>query len=91
MGRRGHRVTVVMPEVTFRLGPGKHYTTLTYPVPYGQAEVDAVLGGISETMTKSFMEKMSHISHMMSFLRTTAESLLYNTSLISHLSQQVSG
>ena len=90
MGRRGHRVTVVMPEFALRLGPGKHYTTLKFPVPYGQAEVDAVYTGISETMTKSFMEKIGHMSQMMSLIHNTAESLLYNTSLISHLSQQVS-
>ena len=91
MGRRGHRVTVVIPEVSQRLGPGEHYTTLTYPVPYGQAEIDALLGGFVETIGKPFIEKISHFKHVMSLMYKNGESLLLNTSLISHLSQQVSG
>ncbi|KAI4810038.1 hypothetical protein KUCAC02_018888 [Chaenocephalus aceratus] len=43
MGRRGHRVTVVIPEVSIRMGPGKHYDTLTYPVPYDRAHIDYVI------------------------------------------------
>ena len=39
LGRRGHRVTVLMPEITIRMGPGEHYDTVTYPVPYGKKDL----------------------------------------------------
>lgn len=96
LGRRGHQVTVVIPEISMRMGPGKHYTTVTYPVPYGKAEVDSLLAMHTEIMRKSadsFMERINHrisrIQNISDFIHTTAESLLFNASLISHLSQQV--
>uniref|UniRef100_A0A673B539 UDP-glucuronosyltransferase n=1 Tax=Sphaeramia orbicularis TaxID=375764 RepID=A0A673B539_9TELE len=53
MGRRGHRVTVVMPEVTSRMGPGKYYDTVTFPVPYDKAFVESVMATHKEIMKKS--------------------------------------
>ncbi|XP_072220591.1 UDP-glucuronosyltransferase 1A1-like [Leuresthes tenuis] len=95
MGRRGHRVTVVMPEISMRMGAGKHYDTVTYPVPYDQAYIDFVLSSHKDIMGKSaqgFVEKIksrfSQIQMITGFIHTTAESLLFNTSLISHLAQQ---
>lgn len=97
MGRRGHQVTVVLPELTMRMGPGKHYDTVTYPVPYDKAYMDAVLDSnknVLQKSTQSFTEKIktrfSQIQKISSLLHTTAESLLFNDSLISHLAQQVS-
>ncbi|CAK6952067.1 UDP-glucuronosyltransferase 1A1-like [Scomber scombrus] len=95
MGRRGHRVTVVIPELNMRMGPGEHYDTLTYPVPYEQAFIDSVLSTHKDIMNKSaqsFMEKIrkrfSQIQKITGLIHTTAESLLFNASLISHLAQQ---
>lgn len=95
MGRRGHRVTVVIPEINMRMGPGEHYDTLTYPVPYDKALIDSVMATHKDIMQKSaqsFMEKISkrfsQIQKITSFIHTTAESLLFNASLISHLAQQ---
>ncbi|XP_018532973.2 UDP-glucuronosyltransferase 1A1 [Lates calcarifer] len=95
MGRRGHRVTVVIPEVSIRMGPGKHYDTLTYPVPYDKAYIDSVMTTHKDIMQKSaqsFMEKIkkrfSQIQRITGFIHTTAESLLFNDSLISNLAQQ---
>ncbi|XP_029931090.1 UDP-glucuronosyltransferase 1-1-like [Myripristis murdjan] len=95
IGRRGHQVTVVIPEVSMRMGPGKHYKTLTFPVPYGKKEIDSMLSMHMEVLrqsTQSFMEKInsrfSQIKNITSFIHTTAESLLFNASVISHLSQQ---
>ena len=97
MGRRGHRVTVVIPELNMRMGPGEHYDTLTFPVPYDQAFIDSVLSSHKDIMQKSaqsFMEKISkrfsQIQRIKGLIHTTAESLLFNASLISHLAQQVS-
>ncbi|XP_034039728.1 UDP-glucuronosyltransferase 1-1-like isoform X1 [Thalassophryne amazonica] len=95
MGRRGHQVTVVIPEISIRMGPGKHYNTVTFPVPYDKAFVDALMAAYSDALRKStqpFMGKLkkhfSQIQTMMNFIHTTAESLLFNASLISYLSQQ---
>ncbi|KAM9718548.1 UDP-glucuronosyltransferase 1A1-like isoform 2-T2 [Menidia menidia] len=95
MGRRGHRVTVVIPEVSMRMGPGKHYHTITYPVPYDKAYIDFVLSAHKDNMEKSakpFIERMktkfSQIQKITGIIHTTAESLLFNSSLVSHLAQQ---
>lgn len=97
MGRRGHRVTVVMPEVSMRMGPGKHFDTVFYPVPYNKSSIDAVLSTHKDFMGQSkssFYEKISkrlaQIQSITGIIHTSAESLLFNTSLISHLAQQVS-
>uniref|UniRef100_A0A8C9XK63 glucuronosyltransferase n=1 Tax=Sander lucioperca TaxID=283035 RepID=A0A8C9XK63_SANLU len=93
MGRRGHRVTVVIPEISMRMGPGKHYDTVTYPVPYDKAHIDSIMSSLKDMMEKSsFTEKIrkgfSKMQKFTGFMHTTAESLLFNVSLISHLAQQ---
>ncbi|CAN9503261.1 unnamed protein product [Ophioblennius macclurei] len=95
MGRRGHRVTVVIPEVTIRMGPGKHYHTVTHPVPYDQAHIDQMMSSNKDILNKSpvsFLEKakrgFSHFQKISELLHVTAESLLFNDSLIAHLEQQ---
>lgn len=97
MGRRGHRVTVVIPEINMRMGPGKHYDTVIYPVPYDQRRINDLLASSTNLMKKSsqsFIERikkrLAQIQTIKGFIQTTAESLLFNSSLISHLAQQVS-
>nr|XP_057923180.1 UDP-glucuronosyltransferase 1A1-like [Doryrhamphus excisus] len=95
MGRRGHRVTVVIPEISMRMGPGEHYDTLTFPVPYDQAYIDSLLSTNKDMLLKStqpFVErirkKISQISRVAEMIHVTAESLLFNDSFISHLEKQ---
>ncbi|KAM9718549.1 UDP-glucuronosyltransferase 1A1-like [Menidia menidia] len=95
MGRRGHRVTVVIPEVSLLLGAGDNYDTITYPVPYDRAFIDSLTSMHLDMMQKStqpFMEKImrriSQIRNITGFVHTTAESLLFNDSLISHLAKK---
>ncbi|XP_076601903.1 UDP-glucuronosyltransferase 1A1-like [Chaetodon auriga] len=94
MGRRGHRVTVVIPEVSMRMGPGKHYDTVTYPVPYDKAFMDSIMASHKDFMQKSesFTEKIktqyAQAQKIVGLIHSTAESLLFNASLISHLAQQ---
>lgn len=97
LGRRGHRITVVMPELSLRMGPGKYYDIVTFPVPYDQDDVDKLLEAnknILETSTLTFTEKIrkrfNHFQQIRNFLHMTAESLLFNDSIISQLEQQVS-
>ncbi|XP_038574589.1 UDP-glucuronosyltransferase 1A1-like [Micropterus salmoides] len=95
MGRRGHRVTVVIPEVSIRMGPGKHYDTVTYPVPYDREYIDSIMATHKDILHKSaqsFTDKIrkrfSQIQRFIGFIYTTAEHLLFNASIISHLAQQ---
>lgn len=97
MGRRGHRITVVMPEISIKMGPGKHFDTVFFPVPYEMSYITSLLEQNKDLMRKSessFYETVSkrlkQIQDIKAFIQTTAESLLFNTSLISHLAQQVS-
>ncbi|XP_041804344.1 UDP-glucuronosyltransferase 1A1-like [Chelmon rostratus] len=95
MGRRGHRVTVVIPEISMRMGPGKHYDTVTYPVPYDKSHLVSAMDSNKDFMqksTQSFTEKIkmrySQFQKISGIIHSTAESLLFNASLISHLAQQ---
>ncbi|XP_068605440.1 UDP-glucuronosyltransferase 1A1-like [Brachionichthys hirsutus] len=95
MGRRGHRVTVVMPEVTIRVGPGEHYGTVTYPVPYDRDKVRSVLALQADFMRKSswslterMTKRWTQIRSIGNLIHSNAESLLFNSSLMSHLAQQ---
>ncbi len=95
MGRRGHKVTVVIPEVSVLLGPGKHYTTRTFPVPYGKQQLDELQARNAEVMESKqlpLLEKIStRISKMRKFVdlqTATAESLLLNQELVDFLRNQ---
>uniref|UniRef100_A0A3Q4BPM5 UDP-glucuronosyltransferase n=1 Tax=Mola mola TaxID=94237 RepID=A0A3Q4BPM5_MOLML len=97
MGRRGHKVTVVIPEVNIRMGPGKHYDTVTFPVPYDKASLNIIgtnkhlMEKSSESFIQDMRKRFAHMQRIADFLHTTAESLLFNATLISHLAEQVSG
>ncbi|XP_045570329.1 UDP-glucuronosyltransferase isoform X2 [Salmo salar] len=95
IGRRGHQVTVVIPEVSMRLGPSSHCRTVSYPVPYSQETVDMLMDKHKDNLraaTLPLVERMTHhmanIQNFSSFILTTAESLLFNTTLITSLEQQ---
>uniref|UniRef100_H3C714 UDP-glucuronosyltransferase n=1 Tax=Tetraodon nigroviridis TaxID=99883 RepID=H3C714_TETNG len=88
LGRRGHRVTVVIPEFSIRMGPGKYYDTVTYPVPYTQADIDSIIAANKDVLEKSTLSFTDKFRKIASFLHSTAESLLFNASVISQLEQQ---
>uniref|UniRef100_A0A3Q3WW70 UDP-glucuronosyltransferase n=1 Tax=Mola mola TaxID=94237 RepID=A0A3Q3WW70_MOLML len=94
MGRRGHKVTVVIPEVNIRMGPGKHYDTVTFPVPYDKASLNIIgtnkhlMEKSSESFIQDMRKRFAHMQRIADFLHTTAESLLFNATLISHLAEQ---
>uniref|UniRef100_A0A3B4WL08 glucuronosyltransferase n=1 Tax=Seriola lalandi dorsalis TaxID=1841481 RepID=A0A3B4WL08_SERLL len=95
MGRRGHRVTVVIPEISMRMGPGKYYDTVIHPVPYDKAYIDSVMSAQKDMMQKSaqsFIQKIKTrfavTQKITDLIYRTAESVLFNDSLISHLAQQ---
>uniref|UniRef100_A0A8C9WCV1 UDP-glucuronosyltransferase n=1 Tax=Scleropages formosus TaxID=113540 RepID=A0A8C9WCV1_SCLFO len=92
MGRRGHEVVVVIPEVSMRLGPSKHYTTKVFPVPYSKDLVDSMYDRYIKLLSRkqSFLEKVVNLlrnfANVSEFIRVTAESLLYDEETMSYLS-----
>ncbi|TRY62273.1 hypothetical protein DNTS_025830 [Danionella cerebrum] len=95
MGRRGHKVTVVIPEVSLLLGPGKYYVTRTFPVPYGQKTLDELQARNAEVMENKklpLLEKIStrisNIRKFVDFQRATAKSLLLNQELVDFIRRQ---
>ncbi|XP_072118500.1 UDP-glucuronosyltransferase 1A1-like [Mobula birostris] len=89
LGKRGHNVVAVMPEVNAKMGPSSHYTTKIYPVPYGSKELNSVIPKIVPN-TSSF-QKAARVLKKAAALRdlsvTNCESLLYNTELMRELAE----
>ncbi|KAM6990655.1 UDP-glucuronosyltransferase 1A1-like [Tautogolabrus adspersus] len=95
LGSRGHQVTVVIPEASMRMGPGKHYDTVTFPIPYNKEFIDQFLSTNKHLMEKAdgsiiqrAKKQFSQMQRIRGFIHTIAESLLFNDTLISHLAQQ---
>lgn len=94
LGKRGHEVVVVIPQVSMRLGPTKHCTTKMYPVPYGQDLLNRIQAQHGRHMNSSgpFIERVSGklegMGNLIRFLTTTSESLLYNQGMVSYLKKQ---
>ncbi|XP_022523954.2 UDP-glucuronosyltransferase 1A1 isoform X2 [Astyanax mexicanus] len=94
LGRRGHKVVVVIPEVSMRLGAGKHYVTKTFPVPYGQDLIDQMTAQTSQHITgfMSLLEQVSELWNQMYFVTylmiSTSESLFFNQELMGFLMEQ---
>ena len=95
MSRRGHSVLVVIPEVSMRLGPGEHFQTLTYPVPYTQDTVDELLDHHAQGLqsnTGPLLERMgkawTRVKKVSNFMIVTSESLLFNEELVTFLREQ---
>uniref|UniRef100_A0A673M723 Uncharacterized protein n=1 Tax=Sinocyclocheilus rhinocerous TaxID=307959 RepID=A0A673M723_9TELE len=92
MGRRGH---TVIPEISMRLGPGKHYITKTFPVTYGQDLIDQMIGEHVHELTepeqsllKSVSLKVDFMRNAFNYMASTTESLLKSRELIEFLREQ---
>ncbi|XP_030627729.1 UDP-glucuronosyltransferase 1-6-like [Chanos chanos] len=95
LGRRGHEVMVVMPEVSMRLGPGKHYTTKTFAVPYSQDLLDNMTrrhGEILKMSKVSFIKRINmfleNMKDILYIFTSTSESLLFDPELLAFLREQ---
>ncbi|XP_056324441.1 UDP-glucuronosyltransferase 1A1-like isoform X3 [Danio aesculapii] len=92
MGRRGHTVIVVIPEVSMRLGPGKHYITKKFPVKYDQKLFNEVLTEHVHEVTnpghsrlKTVTSTIANLLKMFNMMATTSESLFQDKELIRFL------
>uniref|UniRef100_A0A671T5F3 UDP-glucuronosyltransferase n=1 Tax=Sinocyclocheilus anshuiensis TaxID=1608454 RepID=A0A671T5F3_9TELE len=84
MGRRGHTVIVVIPEISMRLGPGKHYITKTFPITYGQDLINQMIGEHVHELT----EPEQFMRNAFNYMASTTESLLKSRELIEFLREQ---
>lgn len=94
LGRRGHTVLVLMPEVSMRLDSGKHYMSKTFPVPYTQdlfnqlTKTSQQLIGSTAGLIERISGKLKHMREIMNLIISTSESLLFNHELVEFLQKQ---
>ncbi|XP_056590336.1 UDP-glucuronosyltransferase 1-6-like [Triplophysa dalaica] len=95
MGRKGHLVIVLMPEVSMRLGPGKHYITKMFPVSYSRDFFDQVMANYSDLVTtspgsllESVVSKVDQVKKLFKVFASTGESLFKNQELIDFIREQ---
>nr|ADC91990.1 UDP glucuronosyltransferase 1 family polypeptide b2 short isoform [Danio rerio] len=92
MGRRGHTVIVVIPEISVLLGPGQHYITKMFSVKYDQKSLNKVLNERVLEVTNpgnSFLSTVirivSNLRRMFNSMAATSESLFQDKELIEFL------
>ncbi|XP_069790299.1 UDP-glucuronosyltransferase 1A1-like [Narcine bancroftii] len=90
LGKRGHDVVVVVPEVSMAMGPSPHFTTKVFPVPYGRDEVEKIKPTIETNMSffQRFRGAFGKTRGLRDFFVSTCESLLYNTELMQELGER---
>ncbi|XP_076864450.1 UDP-glucuronosyltransferase 1A1-like isoform X2 [Brachyhypopomus gauderio] len=92
LGRRGHMVVVVMPEVSMRLDSGKHYITKKFPVRYGQDLIEEItafqleeLSDSTKTLVERVTGKFNNFRTVINLLTSTCESLFFDDELMGFL------
>ncbi|XP_066543749.1 UDP-glucuronosyltransferase 1-6 isoform X1 [Amia ocellicauda] len=94
LGQRGHTVVVVIPEISLRMGPSRHYTTKTFPVPYTQdrltelQDMQKMLIASDMSTLEKALSIISFIQTVQNFSTTTCESMLFNQDLMRELKEQ---
>ncbi|RXN28099.1 UDP-glucuronosyltransferase 1-5-like protein [Labeo rohita] len=95
LGRRGNQVVVVVPEASLSMGPSEQTTTLTYPVNYTKAELEANLADQLNTVVSidistdlaRFQTFIISLDLLQTFILRTAEGLLFNKDLMKKLQE----
>ncbi|XP_022535781.1 UDP-glucuronosyltransferase 1A5 isoform X11 [Astyanax mexicanus] len=93
LGRRGHEVVVVIPEVGMAVGSSKNTKTITYPVPYTKAEMEeGFTASVHEILNHNVvtdLEKVWNFINILDLLNDVAvrnlESMLFNKELVQKL------
>ncbi|XP_062845538.1 UDP-glucuronosyltransferase 1A1-like [Trichomycterus rosablanca] len=95
MGRRGHSVLVLIPEVSMRLDSGKHYSTKKFAVPYKKDLINKITAGIThqlsgtnEGLIERVSDHLNHIMTIMNFMLSTSESIFFNEELMEFLRKE---
>ncbi|XP_016097129.1 UDP-glucuronosyltransferase 1-1-like [Sinocyclocheilus grahami] len=93
VGHRGNQVVVAIPEANLSMGPAQHTTTLTYPVPYTNAQLleqvnagDTTLMGADVSSDLARLQNIIKTMDMLNALIThNTEGLLSNKDLMKKL------
>ncbi|XP_038643585.1 UDP-glucuronosyltransferase 1A1-like [Scyliorhinus canicula] len=87
LGKRGHNVVVVVPEVNLKMGPSPYYTTKIFPVPYTREEMDSIKPIVftDVPLFERIKVGFQKAGDFRQFIVATCESLLYNTELMQEL------
>ncbi|XDV30689.1 hypothetical protein PO909_033544 [Leuciscus waleckii] len=93
LGRRGNQVVVVIPEASLSMGPSQNTTTLTYPVNYTKAELEAGLADTINTLLSvdistdlaKFQTFIISLDILQSVIVRNTEGLLFNRDLMNEL------
>ncbi|XP_048391102.1 UDP-glucuronosyltransferase 1A1-like [Stegostoma tigrinum] len=90
LGKKGHHVVIVIPEVSLKMGPSPHYTTKVYPVSYSKEEMNSLKPAIftNVSLVERIRTTFEKTSHLQQFFLKTCESLLYNKKLMQELAEQ---
>ncbi|XP_072338047.1 UDP-glucuronosyltransferase 1A1-like isoform X2 [Scyliorhinus torazame] len=87
LGRRGHNVVVVVPEVNMKMDRSPYYTTKIFPVPYNRDDMDSIkpTGFTAMPLFERIRVGFQRAGQVRQFFLATCESLLYNTELMQEL------
>uniref|UniRef100_A0A3B4BNT9 glucuronosyltransferase n=1 Tax=Pygocentrus nattereri TaxID=42514 RepID=A0A3B4BNT9_PYGNA len=93
LGKRGHQVVVVIPEVSMTLGSSEHTTTITYPVPYTEEEMyESFKAGMAKIISQNIVTELDKLQNFILLLDIVGEvsvrnceSLLFNKTLMQKL------
>lgn len=92
--RRGHEVTVLVPESSILIKASDGYKTEIYQVPYTQAELDSTLNSFRESTFEKhpgIMDLFANIDRLVNFTSTqvaACEALLGNEPLMGQLKKE---
>ncbi|XP_069472100.1 UDP-glucuronosyltransferase 1A1-like isoform X1 [Ambystoma mexicanum] len=91
LGRRGHQVVVVVPEVSIALGGSERYTLKTYSVPFDKEHFDgAVMAvGLGAFAEQSLLEQIFALNRIMTnvtdMMISACARLLHDEELMAYL------
>ncbi|KAL7882283.1 hypothetical protein AOLI_G00091320 [Acnodon oligacanthus] len=93
LGKRGHQVVVVLPEVSMAPGSSEHTTTITYPVPFTEEEMyEEFTGIVVEIISHKTVTDLDRLQNFIKVLNLVSvasvrnsESLLFNKTLVQKL------
>lgn len=80
LANRGHKVVVVIPEVSMALGPSENTTTLTYPVPFTKDEMMVTFAAnIAELIDQNIITDLDRLQNFIKTLDVLSIVMLRNT------------
>ncbi|KAL6484205.1 hypothetical protein MHYP_G00062500 [Metynnis hypsauchen] len=85
LGKRGHKVVVVIPEVSMTLGSSEHTVTIIYPAPFTKAQMFEIISQNLLTDLDKFWNFLRLLDVISLVSVRNCESLLFNKELVQKL------